>query len=72
MSQSVQFAPFTHDYNYDNSTADNYIIYAPDTTQPNTFHGSAVQQSVSGLADIPANAFNGSGGEFAVFGELFR
>ena len=68
VSQSAQFAPFTHDYLYENTDPNNYQIFSPDSTQPNTFHGSANQQSVSGLADIPANAFNGSGGQFAVYG----
>ena len=45
------------------------MIYTPLTTQPNTFQGSAVQQSVSGLADFPGTGFNGSQAEFAVYGE---
>jgi hypothetical protein len=36
-SQSAQFAPFTHDYSYDISTADQYVIYTPEVTKPNSY-----------------------------------
>lgn len=42
MSQSAQFAPFTHDYIYYNSTPDEHIIYNPEITVPNSYRGSAV------------------------------
>ncbi|KAI5115630.1 hypothetical protein M0805_000612 [Coniferiporia weirii] len=68
VSQSAQFAPFTHDYDYDNTTTDNFYIVNSDITQANTYHGSAVQQAVSALTDLPADIFNGSGGNFYTFG----
>lgn len=42
VSQSAQFAPFTHDYLFDNSTSDRYTIYNTDITVPNNYRGSAV------------------------------
>ncbi|THH08101.1 hypothetical protein EW145_g2925 [Phellinidium pouzarii] len=68
VSQSAQFAPFTHDYDYVNTTADAFYIFDTNTTQPNTYHGSAVQQAVSALTDLPTDIFNGSGGNFYTFG----
>jgi hypothetical protein len=41
-SQSAQFAPFSHDYTYLNGTLDEWNIFDPTTTWPNTYHGSAV------------------------------
>lgn len=37
VSQSAQFAPFTHDYNYGNATEDQFTIYTPDLTLPNHY-----------------------------------
>ena len=42
VSQSAQFAPFTHDYLYDNSTTDMHVIYNPEISVENTYKGSAV------------------------------
>ena len=42
VSQSAQFAPFTHDYLYDDSTPDRHTIYNPEITVQNTYRGSAV------------------------------
>jgi len=68
VSQSAQFAPFTADYLFDNSTSDKYTIFNPSTTVPNSYRGSAVQQSVSALTDVPDNMFEGSGQVFTKFG----
>lgn len=68
VSQSAQFAPFSHDYFYKNDTTDAIDIFDTGITQPNTYHGSAVQQAVSGLTDLPADIFNGTGGNFYTFG----
>lgn len=68
VSQSAQFAPFTHDYLFDNSTSDRYTIYNREITVPNNYRGSAVQQSVSALTDVPDNMFEGSGQVFTKFG----
>ncbi|TFK35297.1 beta-glucan synthesis-associated protein-domain-containing protein [Crucibulum laeve] len=68
VSQSAQFAPFSHDYIYLNATADEWEIFDPDRTRPNTYHGSAVQQSVSGVVKTPSDMFQGSGTNFKTFG----
>jgi hypothetical protein len=36
-SQSAQFAPFTHDYLYGNATADQWTVFDPTITMPNTY-----------------------------------
>lgn len=42
VSQSAQFAPFTHDYLYKNDTQDAWWIYTPELTRANDYRGSAV------------------------------
>lgn len=42
VSQSVQFAPFTHDYLYLNDTRDEWFINTPNNTTSNSYRGSAV------------------------------
>jgi hypothetical protein len=42
VSQSGQFAPFTHDYVYLNDTQDEWFINTPDLTRANPYQGSAV------------------------------
>lgn len=49
VSQSAQFAPFTHDYLFDNSSSDKHTIYNPEITVQNTYKGSAVSVTVSPL-----------------------
>ncbi|TFY82379.1 hypothetical protein EWM64_g1637 [Hericium alpestre] len=68
VSQSAQFAPFTADYNYLNDTQDEWYIYNTAITKPNTYKGSAVQQAVSGITQLPADIFQGSGQNFTTFG----
>lgn len=68
ISQSAQFAPFTHDYLFQNDTADKFFIYDESITIPNTYRGSAVQQAVSSLTRVPADMFQGSGQNMKVFG----
>ena len=36
-SQSAQFAPFTHDYLYGNTTSDELQVFTPDITLPNSY-----------------------------------
>lgn len=50
VSQSAQFAPFTRDYLFDNSTSDKYTIYNHDITVPNNYRGSAVCVTVSAVS----------------------
>ena len=41
-SQSAQFAPFTHDYLFNNDTTDAWTIYDPSITRENDYRGSAM------------------------------
>ncbi|KAJ2934244.1 hypothetical protein H1R20_g2843, partial [Candolleomyces eurysporus] len=68
VSQSAQFAPFSHDYTYQNATLDQWRNYSPERTRANAFRGSAVQQSVSGVTRVPSDMFQGSGERFTSFG----
>ncbi|KAI0071689.1 beta-glucan synthesis-associated [Panus rudis PR-1116 ss-1] len=68
VSQSAQFAPFTHDYLYKNDTQDAWWIYTPDLTHANDYKGSAVQQAVSALTTLPDDMFQGSGQVFKTLG----
>ncbi|KAH7906516.1 beta-glucan synthesis-associated [Hygrophoropsis aurantiaca] len=68
VSQSGQFAPFSADYGYLNSTQDEWDIYTPGLTTPNSYRGSAVQQAVSALTELPTNIFQQSGQQFTTFG----
>ncbi|KAG6811656.1 hypothetical protein H0H92_006418 [Tricholoma furcatifolium] len=67
-SMSAQFAPFTADYVYLNATADEWNIFSPNVTAPNTYHGSAVQQAVSGVVNLREDMFQGSGSRFTTMG----
>ena len=49
VSQSTQFAPFMHDYLYDDSTPNKHMIYNPEITVENTYKGSAVYVTVPSL-----------------------
>ncbi|KAH7906855.1 glycoside hydrolase family 16 protein [Hygrophoropsis aurantiaca] len=49
VSQSAQWAPFNAGYQWLNTT-DNFKIYDPATTELNSYHGGAYQQTTSGLA----------------------
>jgi beta-glucanase (GH16 family) len=68
VSQSAQFAPFSHDYVYANDTSDKWELFNTNISRPNTYRGSAVQQAVSGLTQLPSDIFEGSGQEFHTFG----
>jgi hypothetical protein len=48
-SQSAQLAPFTHDYEYN---TDALSISDPSLTTPIGYHGSAIQQAISGLTQV--------------------
>lgn len=68
VSQSAQFAPFTHDYDILTDTEDQFQIFTPDLTRPNGYKGSAVQQAVSCLTNLPDDMFQGSGQQFKTLG----
>ena len=67
VSQSSQFAPFMHDYLYYNDTGD-WTNFNSSRTRANTFRGSAVQQSISALTQLPADMFQGSGAVYHTLG----
>ncbi|KAJ6475256.1 beta-glucan synthesis-associated [Mycena vitilis] len=67
VSQSAQFAPFTHDYDYANDT-DSWTVYDTSLTRPNSYKGSAVQQAVSALSHVPGEGFQGSGRQMITYG----
>ncbi|KAK7054157.1 beta-glucan synthesis-associated protein-domain-containing protein [Favolaschia claudopus] len=68
VSQSAQFAPFSHDWTYNNLSADDWTIYDLSRTRPNNYKGSAVQQAVSGLSSVPVENFQGSGKQMSTYG----
>ncbi|KAJ7673564.1 beta-glucan synthesis-associated [Mycena olivaceomarginata] len=68
VSQSAQFAPFTHDYIYGNTTGDQWTVYDAVKTRPNSYRGSAVQQAVSALSQVPGEGFQGSGRQMITYG----
>jgi len=70
VSQSAQFAPFSHDYTYYNDSGQ-WTNFDTTRTRANTYRGSAVQQSVSGLTRTPVDMFQGSGANFKKFGRWF-
>ncbi|KAL0059725.1 hypothetical protein AAF712_013521 [Marasmius tenuissimus] len=53
-SQSAQFAPFTHDYEFDEA---GYTMYDPTKTHLNSYQGSPLQQAISGLTVVPVDGF---------------
>ncbi|KIY51861.1 SKN1-domain-containing protein, partial [Fistulina hepatica ATCC 64428] len=68
VSQSAQFAPFTHDYVFGNTTEDEWKVWDPTISRQNSYRGSPAQQAVSGLTAVPPDMFQGSGRQFKVFG----
>jgi len=67
VSQSAQFAPYSHDYVYYNDSGQ-WTNFDPTRTRANSYRGSAVQQSVSGLTRLPSDMFQGSGAKYKKFG----
>lgn len=71
VSQSAQFAPFSTDYSYDNSSTDLWQNYSPERTMANSYRGSAIQQSVSSLTRVPSEMFQGTGRQHRTIGFEF-
>lgn len=67
VSQSAQFAPFSHDYVYGTDPA-SWTVYNTSVTRPNSYKGSAVQQAVSALSQVPGDGFQGSGKQLIKYG----
>ncbi|KAF8624603.1 hypothetical protein AX17_007096 [Amanita inopinata Kibby_2008] len=68
VSQSAQFAPFTHDYIYGNTSNDQFQIFDDTKSVANPYRGSAVQQAISSLVRVPSDMFQGSGQVFRTLG----
>jgi len=68
VSQSAQFAPFTHDYLYGNATPEDWTVYNTNITRPNSYLGSALQQAVSALTALPSDMFQETGQVFTTMG----
>jgi beta-glucanase (GH16 family) len=68
VSQSAQFAPFSTDYQYLNATTDEYTNFDDTRTMPNSYRGSAIQQSVSSLTKVPSEMFQGMGKNYRTLG----
>ncbi|KAH7890663.1 beta-glucan synthesis-associated [Phlebopus sp. FC_14] len=70
VSQSAQFAPFTHDYLFLNDTQEEWEIYTPSLTTLNSYRCVVLlgQQAVSALTVLPDDIFQESGAQFTTFG----
>lgn len=68
VSQSAQFAPFSHDYVSANDST--IATFFTEETKQNTYQGSALQQAVTALTTVPDRAYAGTGGQFVTMGEL--
>lgn len=51
-------------------TSDEWLITDPTLSRPNSYHGSAIQQAVSGLTRVPSTGFYGSGKQYVKYGIL--
>ena len=69
VSQSLQIAPFNAGVQFVNGSPET-TIYDAGVTHFNSFKGTALQQSVSGVSDVDGGNYNGSG--YATYGELGR
>ncbi|KAG8691066.1 hypothetical protein FRC11_007089 [Ceratobasidium sp. 423] len=67
VSQSGQWAPFNHRYNWFNNS-DNLKIYDSTVTQLNAYVGGVFQQSTSALSVTDQNCYAQGGGCFSVYG----
>ncbi|KIJ13746.1 glycoside hydrolase family 16 protein [Paxillus involutus ATCC 200175] len=67
VSQSAQWAPFNAAYQWLN-TSDNLVIYDPDITVLNAYHGGAYQQTTSGLSVTNQSCYELDEGCYSVYG----
>ncbi|KAF9054261.1 beta-glucan synthesis-associated protein SKN1 [Panaeolus papilionaceus] len=71
VSLSTQWAPYNAEYRWNNNS-DTLIIYDAPNTVFNTFIGSAIQQTTSGLATTNQACYERSGGCFAIYGFEYK
>lgn len=70
-SQSVQTAPFDVDYAWKNTSA-HATLYDNDISKFNTYTGGIYQEAVSGVTDIPSDAYeNAASPRFVKFGAQY-
>ncbi|KAH7925021.1 glycoside hydrolase family 16 protein [Leucogyrophana mollusca] len=67
VSQSAQWAPFNAAYQWLNTT-DNMKIYDPATTELNSYHGGAYQQTTSGLSVTDQSCYQLDQACYSVYG----
>ncbi|KAJ3570177.1 hypothetical protein NP233_g4569 [Leucocoprinus birnbaumii] len=71
VSQSAQWAPYNAGYKWLNNS-DNLIIYDPQITELNAYHGGVYQQTTSGLSNTNQSCYELETGCFAVYGFEYK
>ncbi|GBE78036.1 beta-glucan synthesis-associated [Sparassis latifolia] len=71
VSQSSQWAPFNHQYLWDNTT-ETYSITNTTATFLNPYLGGAFQQATSGVTENNQQAYELTGAEYAVYGYQYQ
>ncbi|KIO25199.1 hypothetical protein M407DRAFT_210871 [Tulasnella calospora MUT 4182] len=70
VSQSAQFAPYNHEYKWDNSS-ETAIFYSPKFSL-NTYRGGEYQMTTSGVGDVDQQCFELTGRCFSVYGFEYK
>jgi len=71
VSLSGQFAPYNHDYLWDNST-ENYVIGDPELSELNSYKGAAYQQAVSVVTKTNQDCYQLETGCKSVYGFQYK
>ncbi|CAL1695574.1 unnamed protein product [Somion occarium] len=71
VSQSCQWAPFNAEYIWFNSS-DTYEILDPTVSELNTYLGGAFQQATSVVSETDQTAYEGTGGNFSLYGFQYQ
>ncbi|KAG1828322.1 glycoside hydrolase family 16 protein [Suillus variegatus] len=71
VSQSAQWAPMNHAYQWSN-TSQNYKIPNPDVTQLNSYLGGVYQQSTSGVTNTNQSCYTQNSGCFSTYGYEYK
>ncbi|KAG9047513.1 hypothetical protein FS837_002098 [Tulasnella sp. UAMH 9824] len=70
VSQSAQFAPYNHEYKWDNSS-ETAIFYSPKFSL-NTYRGGEYQMTTSGIGEVDQQCFELTGRCFSVYGFEYK
>ncbi|KAG8916643.1 hypothetical protein FRC00_014577, partial [Tulasnella sp. 408] len=70
VSQSAQFAPYNHEYKWDNSS-ETAIFYSP-KFELNTYRGGEYQMTTSGVGTVDQQCFELTGRCFSVYGFEYK